>query len=67
VSALVQARNEREEMGVERQEGLRKRVKEMEMAHGEMEGGAGRIIRLWRWCGLLPSGSEEGRIQSEPQ
>ena len=37
VSALVQARNEREEMGVDRREGLRKRVKEMEMARGEAE------------------------------
>jgi hypothetical protein len=45
VSALVQARCDREEMGVERREGLRKRVKEMEMARGgvdsEAEGGCG--------------------------
>jgi len=45
VSALVQARCDREEMGVERREGLRKRVKEMEMARGgadsETEGGCG--------------------------
>jgi len=33
VSALIQARCEREEMGAERREGLRKRVKEMEMSH----------------------------------
>ena len=37
MSALVQARNEREEMGLERREGLRKRVKEMEMARCEAE------------------------------
>ena len=45
VSALVQARCDREEMGVERREGLKKRVKEMEMARGsadsEAEGGCG--------------------------
>ena len=41
MNALVQARNEREEMGVERREGLRKRVKEMEMARGEAEDGSG--------------------------
>ncbi|KIM39520.1 hypothetical protein M413DRAFT_447011 [Hebeloma cylindrosporum] len=57
VSALVQARCDREEMGVERREGLKKRVKEMEMARSGGGGGA----HAEYGCGPHPPIKTEGR------